>query len=96
MKFMSLKEILFTAKSKEETKLLVSSVQTKVLCAIEENRDLIDCANWLRGAIELIDEKIIEGQETGEIIDSIEYLRHIYVNDLLRVKKLLLADHSKN
>ncbi|HEY5591819.1 MAG TPA: hypothetical protein VIK55_12470 [Paludibacter sp.] len=95
MKLISLREITTTATSQPEIVQRTGKEQEKIIWAIAEERDLTECAIWLKNAIEVIDESIAQSKLAGDKTIAIEGLRDLFEESLLDVQKLLLADPSR-
>ncbi len=95
MELKSLKEILRSATSQADIKEMLKPVQEQILWAVAENRDLTDCAIWLKNAIEIIDLQVGESKKNSEIAYAVEGLRDLYEDELLRIRKLLIVDPSR-
>lgn len=97
MKFISLKEIIESTPP-DEVSQMIGVEQTKVQYAIAYQRDLTDCAIWLKNSIDTIDSLNLNGKlirEDGNRAFSLEALKDLYEEGLKDVQRILLADPSK-
>ena len=95
MKLISLREIIITATSQPEIVQRAGNEQEKIMWAIAEERDLTDCAIWLKNAIEVLNESIVQSKLEGEKTSVVAGLLDLFEESLCDVQKLLLADPSK-
>ncbi len=95
MKLISLREIIITATSQPEIVQRAGNEQEKIMWAIAEERDLTDCAIWLKNAIEVLNESIVQSKLEGEKTIVVAGLLDLFEESLCDVQKLLLADPSK-